>query len=142
MEGMGVCRQTSNTYVKNATKQALVLLIEAIEGKRTPEILKVAKECGNVVERTPPYRPEFRPMEFVRARLKGGYDRAYEATGARNHVETFFECVSEADLTAIVRHCDQEDRDIADGSTSIVLDYDMAPEVGDSEFPRPGEVNG
>ena len=89
MEGMGMCRGTLNTYIKNATKQALVLLIESIEAKRAPGIFRVAKEYGNVDERTPPYRPEFQPMELIWARLKGGYDRAYEATGARNYAEWF-----------------------------------------------------
>ena len=140
--GMGVCRQNSNTYVKNATATEIVLLIESIEGNRNPEIFTVAQEYGNVVERKHPYRAEFRPTELVWARLKGGYGRACEATGVRNRVETFSEGVSEADLTAIVRHCDQADRDIADGATSIVLDVDMAPEVEDAAFPLSGEANG
>ena len=123
-----------NTYVENATKQELVLLIEAIEGKRTPWIFKVAKEYGNVVGRTPPYRPESQPMDLVWGRLKGEYDRAYEAPGARSRVEAFSEGVSDADLTAIVRHCGQAARDIADGSTAFVLD-DMAPEVEYAEPP-------
>ena len=81
-------------------------------------------------------------MELVWERLKGGYDRAYEATGVRNHVEASCDGVSDADLTAIVRHCDQAARDIADGKTSIVLDDDMAPEVEAAEFPLSGEENG
>ena len=81
-------------------------------------------------------------MELVWARLKGGYDREYEATGVRNYVEKFFEGVSDSDLAAIVRHCDQEARDVASGETAIVLDDDMAPDVGDAEFPLSGEEDG
>ena len=81
-------------------------------------------------------------MGPVWARLEGGYDRAYAATGVRNYVETFFEGVIEADLTAIARHCGQAARDVAGGETSIVLDDDMAPEVEDAEFPLSGVENG
>ena len=137
-----MCRQTSNTYVKNETKPALVLLIEAIAGKWTPGICKVAKEYCNVVGHTPPYHTELHPMEHVCAILKGGYGRANEATGARNHAETLSECVSEADLTAFVRHCGQTARDIADGERAIVLDDDMAPEVEGAEFPLSGADSG
>ena len=77
-------------------------------------------------------------MDLVWARLKGGYDRAYEATGVRNHAETFPKGASEADITAIVRHCGQEARDIAGGETSVVLDDD----IEDAEFQLDGEEFG
>ena len=81
-------------------------------------------------------------MGPVWARLEGGYDRAYAATGVRNYVETFFEGVIEADLTAIARHFGQAARDVAGGETSVVLDDDVAPDVDAAEFPHSGEEGG
>ena len=65
-------RRMFEAGVANATQLELVALIQSMEGGRAPGIFEIAYARGNVVERTPPYRPEVQPTEFISARIKGG----------------------------------------------------------------------
>ena len=78
----GVWRQTFSKYVGSAMKPELARGIGAKEGRRVPEIFKLANEYGNTVERTPLYRTEVHRTIFPCARLKGGYVKRYEASGS------------------------------------------------------------
>ena len=69
--GVEIRRQTFAKYVGSATKPELVRVTEPMGGDRVPEIFKLANQYGDTAERTPPYRPEVRPVEFLWARLKG-----------------------------------------------------------------------
>ena len=66
-----------------------VRLIESMEGKRKPVILKIAKLYGNAVDRAPPYRQEAHPVGFVWDRAKGAYGARYEACSVRGYIATF-----------------------------------------------------
>ena len=126
-EEMGMGRRKYESQVAHATKPELVALIQSMEGKRTPEIFKIAADYGNVVERTPPYHPEVQPMEYIWSRIKGGYGTRYGPVGIMEFVRSFCEEISELDLTKIVDHCDQIAASMADGEPALVLDDDLAP---------------
>ena len=93
--------------VANATNPELVALIQSMEGKQTPRISKIATARGNVVERTPPYRPEVQPVEFIWAGIKGWHATRYDAVGLRDYVQRFCDELSEDDMAKIVDHCDK-----------------------------------
>ena len=125
--GMGMRRQTFAKYVSGATKPELVRVIEAMEGKRVPEIFKIARQHGNTVERTPPYHPEVQPMEFLWAQLKGGYGQRYESTGVKEYVEAFFDGFCQSELSRVVSHCDRAAECLLGEEPQILLEDDMAP---------------
>ena len=65
--------------LRKANKADLVEFLCACDGTRAPEVFKVAERHGNVVERTPPYRPELHPIEYIWAAMKGSYSsRVYQ----------------------------------------------------------------
>ena len=61
-----------------ATKEDLVRYIKCVAGKRTPEIFKIAREFGNIAERTPPCHHEMHPIELIWSRLEADYPGRYE----------------------------------------------------------------
>ena len=71
-EGIGMGRRKYESNVAHATKPELVGPIQSMEGKRTPEIFKIAAAQGNIAERTPAYRPEVRPAEYIWSMINGG----------------------------------------------------------------------
>ena len=48
-----------------APNPELVRYLKCVSEARTPEIFKIARDHGNVVERTPPYHPELHPIELI-----------------------------------------------------------------------------
>ena len=56
-------------------KDELVEFLIAVEGKRQPELYKLMGEYGFLVERTPPYHPEFMPLELIWAQMEQRYAR-------------------------------------------------------------------
>ena len=60
---MGAGWRGLEAHVSRATKPELVDLIHHMEGKRAPEIAKIAADRGNIVERARPCRPEVKPAE-------------------------------------------------------------------------------
>ena len=82
-----------------ATKAELVRYIKCVAGKRTPEIFKIAREFGNIVERTPPYHPELQPIELIWSRLKAEYSRRYEQCRVAESLGSFSETCQRPDLS-------------------------------------------
>ena len=104
-------------------------------GKRVPEIFKSEHEYGNTSERTPPYRPEEKPVEFLWARPKGGGGQRYEATGVREYVEQFSAGVEADDLSMVARQCDSAAEGLVVGAPPLLLEDDMAPLDDDADQP-------
>ena len=82
-------RRKYESQVAHATNPELVVRIQSMGGKRTPEIFKIAADYENVVERTPPYHPEVQPMEYIWSRIKGDMERGMELLASWNLCETF-----------------------------------------------------
>ena len=74
-------RQAFSKYVGSAGNPESARGIGDMDGRRVPEIFKLAHGYGNTAERAPPYRPEVPPIEFHWCRLKGGHGKRYEASG-------------------------------------------------------------
>ena len=87
-----------------ATKPDLIRYINRLADDRTPEICKIFREHGGIVERTPPYRPELHPMELIWSHLEGNYSRLYEGSNVAPFLESFFRDFLESELIATVDH--------------------------------------
>ena len=78
--GAGMGRWKCEASFASDTEPESAALIQSMEGVgdggRGPGIPKIASASGDVVERTPPYRTEFHPVDFRRAAIKGGALRA------------------------------------------------------------------
>ena len=103
----------------NATMPELVALIQSIGGKRTHGIFNIASAHGNVVERTPPYRPEVHPMEFIWAMTKGWCATRYEAFVFMEYAQRFRDELIGDDMTKIVDHCDKVAEGMIEGEAAL-----------------------
>ena len=125
--GMGVRRQTFSKYVGGVTNQELVCVIESMNGRRVPEIFKIARQHGRAVERAPPYYPEVHHMEFLWAKLKCGYGQRYESTGVREYVEAFIAGFRQSGISRVLSHCDRVSESLFRAAPKIRLGGDMDP---------------
>ena len=76
--GEGVEIQELRDILIGSAKADLARYIKCVAGARAPVIFKIAREFGNISERTPPYHPEAHPIELIWSHLKGDYSRRYE----------------------------------------------------------------
>ena len=109
-----------------ATKAELVRYIKCVAGKHTPEIFKIAREFGNIVERTPQYHPELQPIELIWSRLKADYSRRYEKCRVAELLGSFFRDLPEAELVATVDHADKIAARLTGQQEALIIDDDMA----------------
>ena len=122
---VGIRRGAFIKHIGNATKPEVARLIEWLEGERKPEIPKISKTNGDTVERTPPYRPEVRPVGLLWGMLKVGYGHRYEAAGVRGYMGQFLADIVEAELSRIVSHCDQMAESLLAEAPASALDDDL-----------------
>ena len=113
--------------IESATKAELVAFIRSVSGARVPEIFKVAAQHGNVVERTPPYRPELQPIEYLWAHMKRSYATRYDGAGVAAFLESFFQSISEQELLRTARHADEAAVRMSEPAAALLLDDDVAP---------------
>ena len=73
--------------LESGAKKELVAFLQDVAGPRVPEIFKIARQYNNAVERTPPYRPEVQPIEFIWAHGKTAYATRYEGGQGRGVYE-------------------------------------------------------
>ena len=114
--------------MESATKKKLAAFLRQVEGRRAPEIPKVARRFENAVERTPPYHPELQPIEYSRAHGKAEYATRYEGDKVDEFMQRFFDCVPESELLKTVSHCDKVAARLQFPQVALVIDDDMAPE--------------
>ena len=72
-------------------------------------------------------------MEYIWARIKGGYATRYDDVGVREHVQRFCDELSEDDLAKIVDHCDKAAHTMVEDEAALFLDDDIAPDPGGSD---------
>ena len=65
-------------YLLDATKKDLVRFPMTSSGARVPGIFKKGRDCGCVVERTPPFAPELQPIELAWGFVKTAYNTRYD----------------------------------------------------------------
>ena len=119
--------------ILEASKPDLARYLKCVSGHRTPEIFKIAREYGNVVERTPPYHPELQPIELVWSHMKANYSRRYDDCSVAPFLGTFFRDVPESELVATVCHTDKVAARMAEPQEALIIDDDMAaPLIGKS----------
>ena len=115
--------------VKTMTRRELVELIISMEGQRRPETFKIAEEFGNKVERTPPYHPEFQPIELVWQYAKNRYNQRYLDLPMKDFLPQSFAGIPEETLVRYVERCDRNARRGA-GDQPVLLINDDFPGDG------------
>ena len=135
-------RRKYESQVAHATKPELVVLIHSMEGKRTPEIAKIAADYGNIVATTPPVPPRCAVHGVHLVEDKGGYGTRCGSVGVMEYVRSFCDEISELDLSNIAGRCDKVAASMAGGDPALFLDDDLAPGggSGDSDSGDDGEM--
>ena len=108
------------------TKADLLRYIKCVTGKRTPEISEIAREFGNIAERTPPYHPELQPIELIWSHLKADYSRRYENCRVVEFLGVSPRELPESELVATVDHADKISARMTGHQEAIIIDDDMA----------------
>ena len=124
------------------TVKQLRELVTLYDGARVPEIFKIASEEGYYVERTPPYHPEFQPMELVWSQLKTAYRNLGELAKVPAFLQDFTDSLQEENLVKMVEHCDSQARSgMLDQPALWILDNLPGPPDGDNEHGDVGEMH-
>ena len=105
--GRSVGIQELRDTLTGATKADFARYVKCVAGARTPEIFKLARELGNIAERTPPYRPELQPIELIRSHLKGDHSRIYAGCRVVQFLGAFSRGLPGSELVATVEHDDK-----------------------------------
>ena len=90
----------------NATIPELGSLIYTMDGERTHGVRAISTSYGGVIGRTPPYRPEAQPMEYIWSMVKGWYGTRYEAVGVMGFARRSPGDLIAGYLADIVDRCD------------------------------------
>ena len=130
-------------FLPGATKKEMVRFLATASGASVPEMFKMAREYGYVVERTPPNAPDVHPIELVWNSMKTAYNKRYDnEASAADFIREFFDNLPGERLLAPVLHAEAAARKRASPEETMPVYDDMGapcPEAEEEE--ADGEKN-